>query len=260
MKKPPRVRWQPTVPSWEKKFCKFVGAMDWETFLDKKKFVHLYENIIKWNDSAGEEAFHNAKQCFFAQMHGWPCNISLPSPDLYIDEVDWDRQDDLKSSLDLEHEPLVPSDPDIHEPVVIFGDAAIRGLGFSPAGWGDEDKNFRKAANSSSNNSWEQRVCQSKENTLENVYVESDYNARPSHEIGGGLNDTGWGDCWEDMKATQGSSIPGVWQVNNWENDKADQYETSYNSSRFVNNNSNYYKRKHRWRNGSGQKRETTVG
>ncbi|KAM1008328.1 hypothetical protein FF1_004756 [Malus domestica] len=53
--------------------------------------MSLYNNIVEWNDSAGEEAFNNAKNRFWAEMNGLipRSDISLPDPDMYIDDIDW---------------------------------------------------------------------------------------------------------------------------------------------------------------------------
>ncbi|KAI3450005.1 hypothetical protein Pfo_006670 [Paulownia fortunei] len=83
--------WMPAVPSWEKEFCYKIGSFTWENFLEAKKKTRFAEKIIDWNDSAAEAAFHNAKNLFFARINGLStADYSLPGPDLYIDEIDWD--------------------------------------------------------------------------------------------------------------------------------------------------------------------------
>ncbi|KAH6779661.1 hypothetical protein C2S52_010898 [Perilla frutescens var. hirtella] len=153
-KRPPRGNccWQPTVPSWEKEFCRVICSLDWETLLQMKKFVHLYENVTKWDDSAGEEAFCNAKKCFWAEINGLPCDVSLPDPDLYIDKIDWDLETDPDLLPDLESEPLNTNPDEDHDPVVIFGDSLFPNQAYSATGWGDDDENFKVPTNSSSGN------------------------------------------------------------------------------------------------------------
>ncbi|PIN17695.1 hypothetical protein CDL12_09640 [Handroanthus impetiginosus] len=48
--------------------------------------------------NSAEEAFHNAKNSFFAELHGLPNpnQSCISNPDLYIDEIDWDNNDDDK--------------------------------------------------------------------------------------------------------------------------------------------------------------------
>ncbi|KZV38323.1 hypothetical protein F511_25810 [Dorcoceras hygrometricum] len=141
----PRFCWQPTVPSWEKEFCKVVGSLDWDTLLQMKKFVHLYDNVINWNDSAGEEAFFNAKKRFWARKNGLPCDIPLPDPDSCIDRIDWDINIDPGPLPDLD---AVPNEEENHEhPVILFGDAFIANQAFSPSGWGDDEDNYNFPAN-----------------------------------------------------------------------------------------------------------------
>ncbi|KAF8395768.1 hypothetical protein HHK36_019719 [Tetracentron sinense] len=56
--------------------------------------MFLDENVVQWNDSASEEAFHNAKKRFWAEINGLPHDVPLPDPDMYIDEVDWNSEID----------------------------------------------------------------------------------------------------------------------------------------------------------------------
>ncbi|KAL8172153.1 hypothetical protein V2J09_023957 [Rumex salicifolius] len=91
-----------SVPSWEKKFCESICLIPWHKLLEAKKFMHLYDNVIRWNDTAAEEAFKNAKSRYWAEMNGLPCNVKLPDPDTYIDKVDWNSNVDPELLLDLE--------------------------------------------------------------------------------------------------------------------------------------------------------------
>ncbi|KAL0334346.1 UNVERIFIED_CONTAM: hypothetical protein Sangu_1590800 [Sesamum angustifolium] len=62
-RRPQRGNWQPTVPSWEKDFCKAVGSMDWETLVQMKKFTHLYKNDPEpLQDLESELAIPNTEQ------------------------------------------------------------------------------------------------------------------------------------------------------------------------------------------------------
>ncbi|KAF4373649.1 hypothetical protein F8388_025343 [Cannabis sativa] len=97
--------WQPTVPKWEKDFCAKVGLVSWRKILETKKYIHLYDKVMEWNDSACEEAFKQAKKKFWAKINGFESEIVLPGPDIYIDEVDWDAEIDPELYLDLERQP-----------------------------------------------------------------------------------------------------------------------------------------------------------
>ncbi|KAK8619087.1 hypothetical protein V6N13_133054 [Hibiscus sabdariffa] len=118
---PSLATWQPTVPKWEKKFCVLVGSVPWWKLLEAKRFMYLYDNVVQWNDSACEEAFHNAKNRFWAKINGLPCDIRLPDPDSYIDKIDWDSEIDPELLLDLERVPKVPDEKDKSENGVILG-------------------------------------------------------------------------------------------------------------------------------------------
>ncbi|XP_022842322.1 uncharacterized protein LOC111365968 isoform X2 [Olea europaea var. sylvestris] len=136
--------WQPRVPAWEKEFCKVIGSLDWETFLHMKKFIHLYNNVLEWDDSAGEKAFHDAKKRFWAKKQGLPCDdASLPDPDLYIDDINWSSEIDPEILLELECKPEVPKAGEGHETVVIFGDSFLANQAFLSTGWGDNEENFK---------------------------------------------------------------------------------------------------------------------
>ncbi|KAL3632517.1 hypothetical protein CASFOL_025501 [Castilleja foliolosa] len=174
-KRPPRGNnWHRTVPKWEKEFCKVVGSLDWETLLQMKKFTHMYEDVINWNDSAGEEAFYNAKKRFWAEINGLYCHLPLPDPDLYIDNINWDSEIDTDSLSDVETE----FNP--HEPVVIFGDSLLPNPAYSLAGWGDDEANFKVPVNNNNSILYDNRA----------VFGSSDYS---NHAWG---FEDGWNDGW----------------------------------------------------------------
>ncbi|XP_011027328.1 PREDICTED: uncharacterized protein LOC105127652 [Populus euphratica] len=189
-RKPPQhVSWQPTVPSWEKRFCYSAGSIPWRKLLETKKLMYLYENIVKWNDSAGEEAFHNAKNRFWAEINGLPCNISLPDPDIYIDEIDWNSSVDPELLLDLEREPKDHDEITKGEEVVIIGSSLLLNQSFSCAGWGGAEEEFQKVPDSALDpGHWDF-----------NHKVTSDENpqGRNVTHPNEAMNDDGW-DCWND--------------------------------------------------------------
>lgn len=135
---------QQNIPYWEKRFVSSVGSLSWKKFLEAKKFTHLYDNIMRWDDSAGEKAFQTAKDRFYSNFHGLPCDVELHNPDLYIDKIDWNAGVDHDLIRHLESEPVVPDSQ--HEPVVIFGDILPDPYkDFSPYGWGDSDEKIKKS-------------------------------------------------------------------------------------------------------------------
>ncbi|GAB4827799.1 hypothetical protein Ancab_034685 [Ancistrocladus abbreviatus] len=110
LRDPETVVWQDNVPLWEKKFCYLIGRISWEKILGAKKFLHCHSNILGWDDSASEEAFHNAKQRFWAKINGLQCDIQLPDPDMYIDDIDWNPHIDPELIEDLDQEYFVPDE------------------------------------------------------------------------------------------------------------------------------------------------------
>ncbi|KAI6673766.1 hypothetical protein NL676_001672 [Syzygium grande] len=141
-RKPPLGSWQPTVPSWEKKFCKSVGSVPWHRLLDAKKYLHIHDKVVKWNDSAVEEAFHNAKDRYWAEINGLPCSISLPDPNIHIDEVDWESKTDPELLLDLERGPEALYGSNSGQ-TVIFGNV-LADPAFACDGWGDVEEEWPK--------------------------------------------------------------------------------------------------------------------
>lgn len=92
---------------------------------------------MKWDDYAGKEAFDNAKRKFWGDINGLPCDVSLPDPDLHIQQVDWDSTVDPELVLDLEREPA-PSDKASDE-VVILDSSRLLDQSFYCTGWGDAE-------------------------------------------------------------------------------------------------------------------------
>ncbi|KAK2651918.1 hypothetical protein Ddye_011774 [Dipteronia dyeriana] len=128
------------VPSWEKRFCAKVGLISWEKFLEGKKYMHIFKNVVDWNDSAGEEAFRNAKSRFWARINYLPCDIPLPDPDTYINDIDWNSDADPESILELEgvpdsHDQEAREDDDNG---LILNNSLQLNQNFSCVGWGNE--------------------------------------------------------------------------------------------------------------------------
>ncbi|KAJ8900362.1 hypothetical protein K2173_025002 [Erythroxylum novogranatense] len=92
------------VPPWEKKFCSLIGSVPWWKVVDAKKFMFCHSEVLNWDDLAGKQAFQNAKERYWAEINGFPCDISLPDPDMYIDDIDWNADIDPELIKDLERE------------------------------------------------------------------------------------------------------------------------------------------------------------
>ncbi|KAG9444992.1 hypothetical protein H6P81_016332 [Aristolochia fimbriata] len=156
-RRPPSGRegsWQPSIPSWEKKFCYSTCSIPWGKLLETKKLMCYFPNVVEWNDSAGEEAFRNAKARFWAEFHGFTCNISLPDPDMYIDEIDWNCYIDPELLNELD-QPVAPSDDEERKDgktqilssgwdSFLFSNVPRVGSGWEgaevPSGWGDAEE------------------------------------------------------------------------------------------------------------------------
>lgn len=137
--------WKPAVPSWEKEFCRRVGSVSWKKLLAAKTVKVYNQNVVDWDDSACEEAFQNAKTRFWAEINGLSCDISLPDPDIYIDDVDWNNSyvdPDLLS--DLEDEATMNSDEEEMDVIeeVNLTDGCLYYLNqcVPCTGWGNEEE------------------------------------------------------------------------------------------------------------------------
>lgn len=77
------------IPLWEKKYCTLSGCVAWQKIVDSKELIYCHHNVLDWKDSGAEEAFQNAKKRYWAKVNNLPCDISLPDPDAYIEQIDW---------------------------------------------------------------------------------------------------------------------------------------------------------------------------
>lgn len=137
----PSFGWQPS--SWEKKFCATAGV-PWQKVLETKKYMCMNQDqkVLQWNDSAVEEAFWNAKNRFWAEMHGQPCDITPPDPDIFIDKIDWDSNVDPELFSDLEKRiPDPHSDAQKGNGGVVIGIPVVpEQYLLTPTGWGDMEE------------------------------------------------------------------------------------------------------------------------
>ncbi|KAF6160150.1 hypothetical protein GIB67_016586 [Kingdonia uniflora] len=133
---------QPTVPNWEKKFCAKSG-MPWGRLLDAQDGMSYYKGVMEWNDLEAEEAFYKAKSRYWAEINRLGSDISLPDPDIYIDNVDWNAKVDPELVLELDKvEEYVDSQERTYDNVVILP-IELRSVDYqlkNPSGWGDDEK------------------------------------------------------------------------------------------------------------------------
>lgn len=234
-----------------------VGSLDWETLLHMKKFMHLYSNVIEWNDSAGEEAFRNAKKRYWAEKNGFSCDIPLPDPDLYIDEIDWNAEIDPQLSPDLESDPVIPNAEEDYDPVIIFGDSLVPDQALTPTGWGDDEENLEVPATRSSAN-YDDPWANSLNNWAgaawgysNNAWQFSDGSGPSYMSWGGGWNsDWGWSYGNNYFNYVGGDGEQGLWNDSNVATTNAGGYVSSYRTSRVQ---ANDQRRNHMSRNAEGR-------
>ncbi|KAG2329218.1 hypothetical protein Bca52824_000398 [Brassica carinata] len=102
------------IPAWEKRFCEVIGSVPWPKVVEATNFKSWYTgNVITWDDSACQETFHNEKKRYWSRVNGFHCDISLPDPDLYVSEVDWDAAVDPELISNLERAYFAPPDDDV---------------------------------------------------------------------------------------------------------------------------------------------------
>ncbi|KAI5331441.1 PREDICTED: bifunctional endo-1 4-beta-xylanase [Prunus dulcis] len=240
-----------SVPAWEKQFCMRAGSVPWGKLVETKKYLSLHKNIVQWNDSAAEEAFNDAKSWFWAEINGLPCNISLPDPDAYIDDVDWSSSNiDPEVILDLERsrEPKPyyydhgqTLDP---EDVVIIGLHQTVSNETVACTWGDFEEDLKNKENVHENpwepasghqskaaamgGGWGSNTC----NKWENNYSRDEwkYGSRKTSYYGRGGHGVSWGNFKSDVNG-------GSW----WQNSR---YKIS---TRFLGDDG-YQKAGGRWR------------
>lgn len=87
----------------------------WQKVVTAKKYLYCHENVVKWDDSAGEEAFHNAKRRYWEKINGLPCETPPPDQAMYIDEIDWKPNIDARLISDLDREYFNPNETESNE-------------------------------------------------------------------------------------------------------------------------------------------------
>lgn len=228
--------------------------------------MYLYDNVVQWNDSAGEEAFNNAKNRYWAEINGLPCNISLPDPDTYIDEIDWSSDVDPELILDLDREPKDLDQRNKEDEGVILGSLLLN-QPFSCTGWGDAEEEVQKNADSALRPGYGN--CDKAVGNVENPWESNVTQNSISWE------ENGWGNHWVDASGWKNTHRNDA-NYNGWENvnydtngewgmlngtgrkrDGGSWYMSRYKTSRFRNDD---YHLDHGWsKNGKGRKRVNFV-
>ncbi|XP_022764923.1 uncharacterized protein LOC111310075 [Durio zibethinus] len=234
------------VPLWEKKFCTLVGRISWRKIVDARVICYS-DNVLDWDDSAGEEAFQNAKKRYWAEINGFSCDISAPDPSSYIDEINWNPYIDPELIRDLEQECFAPNDGEnkvarnlssppsegrntnpskVDNPWECKSDIqVIEGLN-DLNGWGRSVSKVDNSRNLSSNgnNPWDNSINWGNQSGRHNSW--GDYGTRDWN-----AGNNSWGHSWQVI----GSKKDGGWgdfKRNSWGRNQQDSKKLSngYNS------------------------------
>lgn len=203
-----------------------IGSIPWRKLVNAKKFLYCHGNVLSWDDTAGEEAFQNAKKRFWAEINGFHCGISLPDPDIYIDKIDWNPIIDPELIKELDREYFAPDDEE--NGMVWRKNKKTRNSAYDPScesskniddglsrwecnnmpvigtlegklmGWSQWNNNINGSMNSDNNdNPWECNAAQSNGNTKDNAW--------------GDFGNKSWGCNWMQNHVSQ----PRVWGDDN---------------------------------------------
>ncbi|XVE99879.1 hypothetical protein REPUB_Repub03eG0239700 [Reevesia pubescens] len=251
------------VPLWEKKFCTLVGRISWRKIVDAKKFMYYNDNVLTWDDSAGEEAFQNAKRRYWAEISGFSCDISAPNPNSFIDEINWNPYIDPELIRDLEQEYFSPNNGEKDGKVELenkiarnLSSARIEGCNMIPykvdnpwesdnviqgsskdlLGWGQlvSEVDASRNLSGNGNNLWENSITQGNDSGRHNSwgeYESRDWNTGKKswgHSCQGidSKKDNGWGGFKQNS-----------WGRNQWDKKKLSNRDNSWECS-FVQRNS----------------------
>ncbi|XP_071707413.1 uncharacterized protein [Rutidosis leptorrhynchoides] len=160
----------PDLP-WEERFCISVG-IQWQKVVNAKKYMNCYDNVVKWNDSAAESAFREAKKRFWDKINDISTDVPEPDPNMYNEQIDWNPKIDLELVKELD---LAYFNPDEAEKLESYNK---RNDGFAPGciiglndnknndsnnktyGWGCSNKSENKFENNNISDPWERGATQ----------------------------------------------------------------------------------------------------
>lgn len=214
--------------SWEEKFCILAGV-SWEKVVAAKKYIYCYDNVFKWNDTAGKDALFNAKERFWAMINGLPCDAPVPDPDMYIDKIDWNSKINPGLISDLDKEYFNPDEADNSAPDPTAG-RNEKNIGNGENPWESycvqNTKDLKDVAQD-----WNSWGLKSKivENPWEQRYVNDNGALKDNKWENSGVNSWGCNQGLNNIRQSNNLSISCGW--NNW--------DTSFNKSRDVYNNVN---------------------
>ncbi|XP_076951403.1 uncharacterized protein LOC143624733 [Bidens hawaiensis] len=189
-----RGTWKNIDLPWEQRFCISVG-IPWEKVVNAKDDLQYYDSVSKWDDSAGELNFLEAKKRFWAQINNIPTNDPQPDPNMYNEDIDWNPEIDCELVKELD---LAYFNPDEAEKLESYNATKIND-GFTPGcilGLND----------SNDNNPWE-RNKNERSNKAEDKNIADPWERGITHE------DRDKKDAWD-------GGINSAWNKNvTWGND-----------------------------------------
>ncbi|KAL8229827.1 hypothetical protein R6Q57_014727 [Mikania cordata] len=204
-----RGTWRNNDMPWEERFCISVG-IPWEKVINTKKYAHCYDNVLKWNDSAGESTFFEAKKRFWAQINNTPADIPQPDPDMYNEEIDWNPKIDLELVTELD---LAYFNPDEAEKLESYN-ATKRNDSFTTGcilGLNDNKNNdlgsLTKPENNNISDPWERGVTQ------------DDRDIKDAWAVGANSSwnkNVTWGDAARNAGSNENENTWGIGATNSW--------------------------------------------
>lgn len=147
-----------------------------------------HDTVLKWNDSAGEESFHDAKRRFWSEINGLPCAASPPDPDMYNDEIDWNPEIDPELISDLDRAYFNPDEAEKVHKVDITNQKELNNPWECSNVHGTRDlKDIAKEWNL-----WDKpRISENVGNPWEHSYTQGDGAVKDN--VWGGIGNKSWG-------------------------------------------------------------------
>ncbi|KAI3731797.1 hypothetical protein L1987_62986 [Smallanthus sonchifolius] len=220
-----RGTWKNIDLPWEERFCISVG-IPWEKVVNAEKYANCYDNVLKWNDSAGESAFYEAKKRFWAQINNIPTDVPQPDPEMYNEEIDWNPKIDLELVKELD---LAYFNPDEAEKLESYN-ATKRNDGFTPGcilglndinPWERNKNDDRDCLNKSENKNisdpWERGITQDDREIKDRWEVDGHRSWNQNATWGNSARDAG------NNEITWGISATNSWHYNQYRVQREDE-------------------------------------
>ncbi|CAH9085312.1 unnamed protein product [Cuscuta epithymum] len=211
-----------SAPSWEIDFFKSVG-IPWNKVVNMKKYISCYDNVAKWDDSASQLTFIDAKKRYWAMINGHHCDNPLADSCKYVDEVDWNAKIDPGLILDLEGQFFNPDEVESSNLDDISGCTTSQ-----------DTKNTKDGENA-----WDDsKKVKNVENPWEENHTRTAGSSKSTGWIGGGNDswvqnssstpDNAWNSSWNnDTRQKDWSYNPnGSWSQNAWDDRNRSGFQT----------------------------------